>query len=99
MVEVLENFHKDLDLAVKILKTVGCREIFIFGPVASGIVEKASDIDLAVKGCPPHLFFQAWGQLLTQLEHSINLVDLDDDDALVKYIKKRGDLRRVAQDL
>ncbi len=97
MIQIPEHFQKDLDLAVKILKAAGCREIFIFGPLANGEARANSEIDLAIRGCPPNLFFKTWGQLLSQLEHSTHLVDLEDeDDPLVQFIKKRGDLGRVA---
>ncbi|MCH8293663.1 hypothetical protein IH992_21485 [Candidatus Poribacteria bacterium] len=96
MIQIPEHFQKDLDLAVKILKEVGCREIFIFGPLANGEATEASELDLAIRGCPPRLFFNTWGELLRRLEHLTNLVDLDDDDPFVKYIKKRGELKRVA---
>jgi hypothetical protein len=32
---------------------------------------------LAVRGCPPRAFFQLLGQLLSDLEHPVDLVDLD----------------------
>ena len=97
MIQIPEHFQKDLDLAVKILKEVGCREIFIFGPLANGEATEASDLDLAVRGCPPNRFFRTLGILLSQLEHTPNLVDLDSKkDPLVEYLKKRGELMRVA---
>jgi len=48
-----------------------------FGSTATGARHAGSDIDLAVRGCPPHAFFQLLGQLLSDLEHPVDLVDLD----------------------
>ena len=97
MIQIPENFQRDIELAVKILKTAGCREIFIFGPLANGEANEDSEIDLAIRGCPPRLFFKTWGELLTQLEHSTDLVDLDSTkDPFVKHLQKRGELKRVA---
>jgi predicted nucleotidyltransferase len=68
---------RDLARAVAILKAGGCREIYLFGSTATGARHAGSDIDLAVRGCPPHAFFQLLGQLLSDLEHPVDLVDLD----------------------
>jgi predicted nucleotidyltransferase len=67
----------DLARAVAILKAGGCREIYLFGSTATGDRHAGSDIDLAVRGCPPHAFFQLLGQLLSDLDHPVDLVDLD----------------------
>ena len=96
MTPIHEHFQKDIDLAVKILKEAGCQEIFIFGSLANGEASADSEIDLAIRGCPPRLFFKTWGKLLRRLEHSTHLVDLDEDNPQVEYIKKWGGLKRVA---
>lgn len=67
----------DLARAVAILKAGGCREVYLFGSTATGIRQAGADIDLAVRGCPPHVFFQLLGQLLSDLEHPVDLIDLD----------------------
>ena len=92
MIQVPEQFQTDLDLAIKILKEVGCTEIFIFNSLA----REDSDIDLAIRGCPPSIFFKTWGRLLRELKHTVNLVDLDSKEPYGKYLEKRGELKRVA---
>ena len=47
-----------------------------------------SDLDLAVRGCPPRSFFPLLGELLTELEHSVDLVDLDRESRLVGFLQK-----------
>lgn len=76
---------------------MGAREIFVFGSIVSrqdGVVPR--DIDIAVAGLPPERFFQAYGQLMMQLVHDVDLVDLEDDGAFVEVLKEKGHLERVA---
>ncbi len=68
---------RDLARAVAILKAGGCKEVYLFGSTATGTRQAGSDLDLAVCGCPPHSFFQLLGHLLSDLEHPVDLVDLD----------------------
>ena len=44
------KYSQDIKLAIKILKTEGCTEIYLFGSLAEGDFREDSDIDLAVKG-------------------------------------------------
>jgi len=47
------EFHADIRRAVEILKEGGCAEVHVFGSVAEDRVLEGSDLDLAVRGCPP----------------------------------------------
>lgn len=105
MLQIPEPFQNDLNRAVKILKEAGCREIYIFGSVANGKAKADSDIDLAIRGCPPDVsFFGILGELLCALEHSVDLVDLDwghgfdklNPSDFAKYLEAEGELHRVA---
>jgi predicted nucleotidyltransferase len=90
-----EYFQADVSRAVRILKEGGCTEIFLFGSRASGKARDGSDIDLAIRGCPPGHFFHLLGQLLLELDHSVDLVDLDTEDAFAQHLQKEGVLVRV----
>jgi predicted nucleotidyltransferase len=90
-----EAFQQDIDRAVRILKEEGCAEIFLFGSGAEGKVSERSDIDLAVRGCPPGHFFRALGRLLWELHHPVDLINLDMRDSFAQYLQKKGVLRQV----
>lgn len=90
------DFQKDLKTAIKILQTAGCTEIYIFGSVAHGELRMDSDIDIAIKGCPKGLFFRLLGTLLVNLEHSVDLVDLDSGTRFNDFLIKHKELVRVA---
>jgi len=88
-------FKKELEKAVVILKQFGAKEVYVFGSHSKGKARPGSDLDLAVKGIPPEKFYAAYGNLLTALIHEIHLIDLDEDNDFVKFLKYKGELRLV----
>lgn len=88
-------FQKDIDRAVRILRAEGCTEIFLFGSGAAGKVRVESDIDLAIQGCPPGRFFHLLGRLLWELDHTVDLVNLDTQDPFAQYLRQEGELLQV----
>jgi predicted nucleotidyltransferase len=89
------TFEKDIDRAVQILKEAGCTEIYLFGSVATGETHAKSDIDLAVRGCPPDRYFQTLGRLMMALDHPVDLVALDSADPFAQFLQEKGRLRRI----
>ena len=90
-----EEYRTDIEHALEILKEGGCREVHVFGSVAEGRTRLGSDIDLAVRGCPPRLFFKLLGRLLMQLDHPVDLVNLDREPRLAGFLEKHGLLIHV----
>ncbi len=90
-----EAYAKDIARAVEILKAGGCHEIYLFGSLAEGKIRDGSDIDLAVKGCPPGNYFHLFGQLMLELKHSVDLVSLDKKDAFIEYLETHDKLQPV----
>ncbi|MBI1878127.1 MAG: nucleotidyltransferase domain-containing protein [Chloroflexi bacterium] len=90
-----ETYRRSLLRAVEILKQAGCTDVFLFGSVVTGHIKENSDIDLAVRGCPKGKFFHLLGQLLLELDHPIDLVSLDSQDAFARYLEQAGELVRV----
>lgn len=82
--------RRDLERAVAILKEGGCSAIFLFGSAVTGTMHAGSDLDLAVRGCPPQRFFHLFGRLLSDLEHSVDLVDLDVPSPFVEFLLTKG---------
>jgi len=95
MIQVQEEFRKDLESAAKVLTEGGCKEVFVHGAVAAGTAKDHYDLDLAVRGCPPDQFFKLVGTLLGELEHNFQLVNLDWNNRMTKQIEKFGGLKRV----
>jgi predicted nucleotidyltransferase len=91
-----DEYKKDIDKAVKILKNGGCKNIYLFGSITTGNYNKKSDIDLAIRGCPNGKFFHLLGKLLIELKYSVDLVNLDSRDAFSTYLEKKGELKQIA---
>jgi predicted nucleotidyltransferase len=83
-------------LAAEALKKAGAREVYLFGSAAAGLLRENSDVDLAVSGLPPRQFFRAMGQASRILHRPVDLVDLDVANPFTEYLKKKGELHRVA---
>ena len=94
--EIPPAYQKDLDKAIQILTEAGCKEVLVFGSLAQGALRKDSDIDLAVRGCPPGVFFKLLGQLLLELDHPVDLVDLNKEREFGEYLEREGNLIRVS---
>jgi len=92
---IAESYKADIDRAVQILKEEGCTEIYVFGSVATGETHANSDIDLAVRGCPPGRFFHTLGRLMMKLDHSVDLVDLDSADPFAQFLQQKRRLFRI----
>ncbi len=94
--EIDFHYRTDVETAINYLKSKGCKEIYLFGSINTGVVHDNSDIDLAVKGIKPEDFFYIYGELMFMLEHQVDLVDLDLQKEFGKNLIKTENLRRVA---
>jgi len=90
-----QTYQKDVKRAVDILKTAGCTEVFLFGSLTTGTVRENSDIDLAIRGCPKGNFFRVLGKLMLELDHPVDLVNLDKQDAFARYLEMEGRLLAI----
>ena len=53
------------------------REAFLFGSVARGQARSGSDVDIAVAGCPPGVFYRLAAKLERALRLPVDVSDLD----------------------
>lgn len=90
-----ETHQKDIYRAVEILREGGCSQVFVFGSLASGGATRASDIDIAVRGCPTGVFFHLLGKLMLKLDHQVDLVSLDYEDDFARHLEEEGELYRI----
>jgi predicted nucleotidyltransferase len=93
--QIPETYHGDVRRAVSILKEAGCTHVFLFGSLTTARVRSGSDIDLAIRGCPKGKFFHLLGRLLLELEHPVDLVDLDGQHSFARYLEEEGRLLQV----
>jgi len=76
--------------------SAGAREVYLFGSSLHGAAETDSDIDLAIAGLPPALFFRVIGIARRILNKPVDLVDLDEITPFTEYLRTSGELKRVA---
>jgi predicted nucleotidyltransferase len=85
-----------LSKAASLLLRLGATEVFVFGSATKGGLRPGSDIDLAVRGLPPSVYFSAISRAADLLGRPVDLVDLDDPTPTVRYLLGSGELVRVA---
>lgn len=89
------DVQQDIEMGVQILKAGGCAQVYILGSVAAGRSHSESDIDFAVRGCPPERFFKLQGRLLRELSRSSDLIDLDVDPDLAEFLRTESKMVHV----
>lgn len=77
------------------LRDMGATQVFIFGSIARGNVRPDSDVDIAVTGLSPKLYFSAASKVSDIFHRPVDLLDLDDETPIVRYLLTSGDLVRV----
>jgi uncharacterized protein len=90
-----ESTESRFEEAAAALKAAGAREVYIFGSAAKGKLRENSDVDMAVAGLPPEVFFRAMGKASRAVGRPIDLIDLDEDNPFTRYLKEEGELHRV----
>ena len=89
-------YSADLERAVAILREEGCREIYLFGSVATGSAGPSSDLDIGIRDYPGEQFFRICGRLLMELDHDTDLVDFGRQSELFAVLSEIGEVRRIA---
>ena len=89
------RMQKKIARAAEALKKYGAREVYVFGSLAEGTFGRHSDIDMAVAGLPPQVFFAAMGEAMTVLGRPLDLIDLDYDTTFVNRLREKGKLFRI----
>jgi len=95
-INIPDSLKNDISRAVTLLLAGGCSKVSLFGSTVEGTLTKNSDLDIAIRGCPQEKFFRVLGKLLLGLEHRVDLVTLDSNDAFSRYLLNEGTLVKVS---
>ncbi len=90
-----EQLRRSIERAAAVLRELGASEVYLFGSTARGTLRQGSDVDLAVSGLPPALFFRAMSKAADLLDRPLDLIDLEQDVPFTRYLKEEGELVRV----
>ena len=91
-----DSFKTDIDRSCDILRSFGAREVYLFGSLSKGSWNNHSDLDLAVRGLQPAVYFKALGELLANSAHAVDLIDLEDGSPFSKRLINKAELVKVA---
>ncbi len=84
-----------LAAAARLFRSMGATQVFVFGSAATGRMTASSDVDMAVSGLPPNLYFSAVSQASDLLNWPVDLVDLEDRTPIIQYLLHSGELIRA----
>lgn len=70
-------------------KKYNVSSVYLFGSAIEPGAEY-HDIDIAVKGLRPEIFFKFYGELIMQLPKPVDLVDLSERSLLTDIIEEEG---------
>ncbi len=91
-----KELREAIGRAAAVLKAYGATEVYVFGSAAAGKMREGSDVDFAVSGLPPKVFFRAMSRAADALGRELDLIDLDHENAFTRYLRDEGELHRVA---
>jgi predicted nucleotidyltransferase len=74
----------------------GATEVYLFGSATTGRLREDSDIDLAVAGLPPQVFFAALAETMRIIGRPVDLLALERHPTLAAELFRSGELKRVA---
>ncbi len=81
--------EKDKEIIISYSKKFNVEEIYLFGSSLDN-EEEANDIDLAVRGISPGLFFDYYGKLLRYLSKPVDIVNLSKKTRFTELIEKQA---------
>jgi len=77
------------DIILACARKYNISSVFLFGSSATDETQ-ANDIDIAVKGLDPKLFFRFYAELIKQMSKPVDLVDLTGKSLFNDLIKQTG---------
>ena len=84
-----------VELAAAELKAACAREVYLFGSAAKGRLGTDSDLDLAVSGLPPSVFYRIGARVSDLVGRTVDLIDLDIDTPFTRHLRQENELVRV----
>ena len=81
--------EKDKEIIIRYAKKYNIAKIFLFGS-SLGDYKTANDIDLAVTGIKPEVFFKFYGELLRNLSKPVDLIDLSKKSLFNQIVEEKG---------
>lgn len=81
--------EKDKAIIISYAKKFNVKEIYLFGSSLNN-ERQANDIDLAVRGVSPVLFFDFYGKMLRYLSKPVDVVNLSRKSRFTELVEKQA---------
>jgi predicted nucleotidyltransferase len=81
--------EKDKEIIIRYAKKYNIAKVLLFGS-SLGDYKAANDIDLAVMGVKPEVFFKFYGELLRNLSKPVDLIDLSKKSLFNQMVEEKG---------
>ena len=81
--------EREKGIITRCAKKYNVSSIYLFGS-SLDIDSEPNDIDLAVEGIRPEIFFKFYGELLRSLSKPVDLVDLSRKSLFNRIIEEKG---------
>jgi predicted nucleotidyltransferase len=89
------KYQEDVRKASTLLKSEGCKAVYLFGSMVTGKIHESSDIDIGIKGLLPENFFKVYSKLYRNLENEVDLVDFDEENQFFSMLEKQGEIIKI----
>jgi len=88
------KYREDIKKATNLLKNEGCN-VFLFGSMVTGEIDKNSDIDIGISGLHPKKFFRIYAELDKETSNKIDLVDFDIQKDFYNLLDSLGEVVKI----
>jgi predicted nucleotidyltransferase len=89
------KYRQDIDNASYLLKSEGCKAVFLFGSLVTGKIHEESDIDMGIKGLPREKFLRLYSKLYFDFDNKIDLVDFDENNDFYSLLNNLGEVVQI----
>jgi predicted nucleotidyltransferase len=79
---------KDKKMILKMAKSYHLKSVYLFGSSIGD--DKFNDIDIAIQGIAPNLFFKLYWELMENLSVPVDLINLDRKNNFQNIVQKNG---------
>ncbi|GBR74476.1 putative nucleotidyltransferases [Candidatus Termititenax aidoneus] len=95
LLKLPEDYQQDVDTASDLLKSEGCKAVYLFGSLVTGRLHKYSDIDIGISGLPERKFFKVYAKLDDRLNKKVDLVDFDENKDFFALLNSLGEVVKI----
>jgi predicted nucleotidyltransferase len=94
-VNIPQKYRKDIEIATNLLKSEGCKSIYLFGSLVTGKSHDDSDIDIGIKGLPKGKFFEVCSKVYFAMDNDVDIIDFDTNEDFYSLLDRIGEVVKI----